>query len=91
MSFGIYIAGYIIFIVGLAIGAHLLHASEVDRRRRSLSDRHSDHPRRDGDSTKGSDVIEVIRGSTGKRNRAERIYLGPANSDPGLMPLGKEV
>jgi uncharacterized membrane protein YiaA len=25
MSFGIYIVGYIIFIVGLAIGAHLLH------------------------------------------------------------------
>ena len=25
MSFGIYIAGYIILIVGLAIGAHLLH------------------------------------------------------------------
>lgn len=24
MSFGIYIAGYVIFIVGLAIGAHLL-------------------------------------------------------------------
>lgn len=26
MSFGIYIAGYIIFIVGVAIGAHLLNA-----------------------------------------------------------------
>ena len=26
MSFGIYIAGYIILIIGLAIGAHLLHA-----------------------------------------------------------------
>lgn len=25
MSFGIYIAGYIIFIVGVAIGAHLLN------------------------------------------------------------------
>jgi hypothetical protein len=25
MSFGIYIAGYIILIVGLAMGAHLLH------------------------------------------------------------------
>lgn len=25
MSFGIYIVGYIIFIVGLGIGAHLLH------------------------------------------------------------------
>ena len=25
MSFGIYIAGYIILIIGLAIGAHLLH------------------------------------------------------------------
>ena len=25
MSFGIYIVGYVIFIVGLAIGAHLLH------------------------------------------------------------------
>jgi uncharacterized membrane protein YiaA len=25
MSFGIYIVGYIIFIVGLAIGANLLH------------------------------------------------------------------
>src|SRR5580765_8459001 len=25
MSFGIYIIGYIIFIVGLAIGAHMLH------------------------------------------------------------------
>lgn len=25
MSFGIYIVGYIIFIVGLAIGAHLLN------------------------------------------------------------------
>ena len=27
MSFGIYIVGYIILIVGLAIGAHLLHVS----------------------------------------------------------------
>ena len=26
MSFGIYIAGYVILIVGLATGAHLLHA-----------------------------------------------------------------
>jgi uncharacterized membrane protein YiaA len=26
MSFGIYLVGYIILIVGLAIGAHLLHA-----------------------------------------------------------------
>jgi uncharacterized membrane protein YiaA len=26
MSFGIYIAGYVILIIGLAIGAHLLHA-----------------------------------------------------------------
>jgi uncharacterized membrane protein YiaA len=26
MSFGIYIVGYIIFIVGVAIGAHLLNA-----------------------------------------------------------------
>jgi hypothetical protein len=26
MSFGIYIVGYIILIIGLAIGAHLLHA-----------------------------------------------------------------
>ena len=25
MSFGIYLIGYIIFIVGLAIGAHMLH------------------------------------------------------------------
>jgi hypothetical protein len=25
MSFGIYLAGYIILIVGLALGAHLLH------------------------------------------------------------------
>jgi hypothetical protein len=32
-------------------------ASEVDRSRRYLSDRHSDHPWRDGDSTKGSDVL----------------------------------
>jgi hypothetical protein len=30
----------------------------MDRSRSSLSDRHSDHPRRDGDSTKGSDVID---------------------------------
>ena len=28
MSFGIYIAGYIIFIVGLAIGAHFLHVPQ---------------------------------------------------------------
>ena len=28
MSFGIYIAGYVIFIVGLAIGAHLLHVPQ---------------------------------------------------------------
>jgi len=27
MSFGIYLAGYIILIIGLAIGAHLLHVS----------------------------------------------------------------
>ena len=26
MSFGIYIAGYVIFIAGVAIGAHLLNA-----------------------------------------------------------------
>jgi uncharacterized membrane protein YiaA len=26
MSFGIYLAGYVILIIGLAIGAHLLHA-----------------------------------------------------------------
>ncbi len=26
MSFGIYIVGYIILIIGLAIGAHFLHA-----------------------------------------------------------------
>jgi uncharacterized membrane protein YiaA len=26
MSFGIYIAGYVILIIGLAIGAHFLHA-----------------------------------------------------------------
>ncbi len=26
MSFGIYIVGYVIFIVGVAIGAHLLNA-----------------------------------------------------------------
>jgi uncharacterized membrane protein YiaA len=26
MSFGIYIAGYVIFILGVAIGAHLLNA-----------------------------------------------------------------
>jgi uncharacterized membrane protein YiaA len=25
MSFGIYIAGFIVLIIGLAIGAHLLH------------------------------------------------------------------
>jgi uncharacterized membrane protein YiaA len=28
MSFGIYIAGYVIFIVGVAIGAHLLHVPQ---------------------------------------------------------------
>ena len=28
MSFGIYIAGYIIFIVGLAIGAYMLHVPQ---------------------------------------------------------------
>jgi hypothetical protein len=28
MSFGIYIAGYIILIIGLAIGAHLLHVPQ---------------------------------------------------------------
>jgi uncharacterized membrane protein YiaA len=28
MSFGIYIVGYIIFITGLAIGAHLLHVPQ---------------------------------------------------------------
>lgn len=28
MSFGIYIVGYIILIVGLAIGAHMLHVPE---------------------------------------------------------------
>jgi uncharacterized membrane protein YiaA len=28
MSFGIYIVGYIILIIGLAIGAHLLHAPQ---------------------------------------------------------------
>ena len=27
MSFGIYLAGFIVLIVGLAIGAHLLHVS----------------------------------------------------------------
>ena len=28
MSFGIYIAGYVILIIGLAIGAHLLHVPQ---------------------------------------------------------------
>ena len=28
MSFGIYITGYIILIVGLAIGAHMLHVPQ---------------------------------------------------------------
>ena len=28
MSFGIYIVGYVIFIIGLAIGAHLLHVPQ---------------------------------------------------------------
>lgn len=28
MSFGIYIVGYIILIVGLAIGAHLMHVPQ---------------------------------------------------------------
>jgi uncharacterized membrane protein YiaA len=28
MSFGIYIAGYIIFIIGLALGAYLLHVPQ---------------------------------------------------------------
>ncbi|HEV2054114.1 MAG TPA: hypothetical protein VGV06_02960 [Methylomirabilota bacterium] len=28
MSFGIFIVGYIILIIGLAIGAHLLHAPQ---------------------------------------------------------------
>jgi hypothetical protein len=28
MSFGIYIAGYILLIIGLAIGAHLLHVPQ---------------------------------------------------------------
>jgi uncharacterized membrane protein YiaA len=28
MSFGIYIVGYIILIIGLAIGAHLLHVPQ---------------------------------------------------------------
>ena len=27
MSFGIYLAGYIVLIIGLAIGAHMLHVS----------------------------------------------------------------
>ena len=29
MSFGIYIVGYIILIVGLPMGAHLLHTSSA--------------------------------------------------------------
>jgi urea transporter len=28
MSFGIYLVGYIIFIVGVALGAHLLHVPQ---------------------------------------------------------------
>lgn len=28
MSFGIYLVGYIILIIGLALGAHLLHVPE---------------------------------------------------------------
>jgi uncharacterized membrane protein YiaA len=28
MSFGLYIVGYIILIIGLAIGAHLLHVPQ---------------------------------------------------------------
>jgi hypothetical protein len=27
MSFGIYLAGFIVLIIGLALGAHLLHVS----------------------------------------------------------------
>jgi uncharacterized membrane protein YiaA len=28
MSFGIYLAGFIVLIIGLAVGAHLLHVSD---------------------------------------------------------------
>ena len=28
MSFGIYLAGFIVLIIGLALGAHLLHVSD---------------------------------------------------------------
>jgi hypothetical protein len=29
MSFGIYIVGYIILIIGLALGAHLMHVPQM--------------------------------------------------------------
>jgi uncharacterized membrane protein YiaA len=28
MSFGIYLTGFVIFIIGLALGAHLMHVPE---------------------------------------------------------------
>ena len=28
MSFGIYLAGFIVLIIGLALGAHMLHVSD---------------------------------------------------------------
>jgi len=47
MSSGLYIVGYILLIIGLAIGAHAARALEVD----------GNHSRDDGDSTQGSAVL----------------------------------
>jgi hypothetical protein len=61
MSFGIYIVGYIILIVGLATGAHLnARTPEVDRGWHCLFDWSCDHPWGGGDPTKGSAAQVVI-------------------------------
>jgi len=51
MSSGLYIVGYILLIIGLAIGAHAARALEVD----------GNHSRDDGDSTQGSAVLAVTQ------------------------------
>ena len=62
MSFGLYIVGYINIDYRPCDRCPLAaRAPEVDRSRCSLSDRHSDHSRGDGDSTEGSAILAVIR------------------------------
>ena len=61
VAFGIYLIGYCILIIGLAIGAHLLHAPEMDRGGHPLSGRYRYRPRRDQDERERPHIEGIAR------------------------------